>query len=768
MPNVDPVILKLETDLRDYNRDLSRAQALTDTKLDAIEKRGHKMGRAISGSFSLAKTAAIGFVASVGVNAIRDAVTAGLDYASALGEQAQQLGVTTDALQEYRYAASQAGLSSEEMDMALGQLTRRIGEAASGTKAQAEAFAKLGVSVKDAKGNIIDAGSAIPQIADALQRIESPAERAAILMDLFGRAGQKLEPLLSGGSTAVNNLRDAAHKLGIVLSEDQIQKADETADKLSALKQVLEAKIAGAVSDNADSILELVTALTSLVTKLGQAAKAWREFQNSQVGQFIVNPEAAGARVRQAIVDGSRVRGGAPTAQVTPQKRGFGATIRGMFTPQAGPRNTNLGGAGLTTPGRGPSLRDFGSGGVDTSSVFEPVITSAVKLSAELERMAADLDTARADLTGNLQDRAAAEKRRIDADLAADLERLNSDKDLTKVEREKRDVGLREIAAVRKQIVDKELEADVARQNREAEEERHSAKLEALDLEQQALSAEADAAATTGERLDLERRLLALQQEEERARLEAAIAAGEIADAAGARAKLERKQAADQRAFAKSNEGPGARYLRDLRDEASQLGEAYEEVAVRGLERVNDQLADTVKSALGLHGALGDIVGDLIQIAIRQALIKPLAEGLFGGSSGSSGGGIFGLLTTVASAFGGGSGGSKTANFGKAGGGPVAPGQFYRVNENATPGRVEGFMSRDGGQIIPLGQMDALRSGGGGGGTVRIVIEEAPGFASRVETIATGVSVEVTRQTAPAIIDAATNNTLAKAGRPRL
>ena len=59
----------------------------------------------------------------------------------------------------------------------------------------------------------------------------------------------KLAPLLEGGAAGVNNLRNAAQELGVVLSDEQIQKADETADKLSAMKQVLEARIAGAVSE---------------------------------------------------------------------------------------------------------------------------------------------------------------------------------------------------------------------------------------------------------------------------------------------------------------------------------------------------------------------------------------------------------------------------------------------------------------------------------------------------------------------------------------
>lgn len=253
----------------------------------AFEKGSNKAKREVSGlerhvsrAGAAIKTAFVGMLGAFAVGQIVEVARAGLEYASSLGEVAAQLGVTTKALQEYRYAASQAGVEQGEMDQALAQLTRRLGDAADGAKEPTAALEKLGVSLRDAEGQVISAGDAIPLIAEGLKSIESPAERAAILVDLFGKAGQKLAPLLEGGAAGVNNLRNAAHELGIVLSDEQIQKADDTADKLAAMKQVLEAKIAGAVADNADSIVELADALTKLVEAAGKAAKAWRYFSN--------------------------------------------------------------------------------------------------------------------------------------------------------------------------------------------------------------------------------------------------------------------------------------------------------------------------------------------------------------------------------------------------------------------------------------------------------------------------------------------------------
>ncbi len=130
-------------------RGMKRAGKDFNTESDRMYKAGQKVGIGLK----TIGTAAVAAGFAVLANAMQNAVQGSLDFASSLGETAQQLGVTTDALQEYRYAATQAGLSQEEMDKALAKLTRTIGEAANGSKKQVEAFNSLGIAVKDANGH---------------------------------------------------------------------------------------------------------------------------------------------------------------------------------------------------------------------------------------------------------------------------------------------------------------------------------------------------------------------------------------------------------------------------------------------------------------------------------------------------------------------------------------------------------------------------------------------------------------------------------------
>lgn len=284
---LNDVIGRLAAHLDLETASFERGSARTKREVTGLERHITRAGTVIKGAF-------VGMFGALAVDQLLQVAKAGLDYASSLGEVATQLGVTTKELQEYRYAASQAGIETGEMDQALSQLTRRLGDAAQGAKAPLAAFDRLGISVRDTNGQVLAAGDAIPLIAEGLQKIASPAERAAILVDLFGKSGQKLAPLLEGGAAGVNNLRDAAHKLGIVLSEEEIQSADETADKLSAMKQVLEAKIAGFVARNAKEIEHLADQLFRLAEA---ALKAAAEF-----GRWINGPGGSAARAQNAMI----------------------------------------------------------------------------------------------------------------------------------------------------------------------------------------------------------------------------------------------------------------------------------------------------------------------------------------------------------------------------------------------------------------------------------------------------------------------------------
>jgi hypothetical protein len=270
------------------------------------------------------------------------------------------------------------------------------------------------------------------------------------------------------------------------------------------------------------------------------------------------------------------------------------------------------------------------------------------------------------------------------------------------------------------------------------------------------LEAEADLINAREDRLRAEQRILDLVYAEEEALVRAAAANGDIADLDEALANLKRRQLADQERIRRDYESPLQRYARGLNE--SDLGDEAEQLIVDEIETVRGGIRDAIADAIGTDDPL---ITGLLDLLLQDLIFKPLANSLANAGGGSGGGLLQGIGNVIGSIFGG----------TRASGGYVSPGTMYRVNEGASPGRVEGFSPAGSGEIIPLGQMNALANGGlrsAGGGVAVVRLELSGDIDARIDQRSTNVAVEVTRATAPRIIDAAANETARRFSRPKL
>lgn len=269
-----------------FEKGVDKSRAASSSFSRAVSSDFSRLARNIEGQAKILRVSLAGLAGSLAINAVKTGISVGLEYASSLGEVAQQLGVSTRALQEYRYVATQVGIEQDQLDAGLQKLTRSIGQAANGAKVQSAAFDTLGISIRDQNGQLKSTDQILPELIAAFSRIADPARRAAIETQLFGKAGQQLDTLLAGGVSQVNNLRDAANKLGIVLSNEQIQSADDTADKLASLQRVMTANISAVVADNSDAILGLADSFAKLTANVLGSLTAFNDYRNLRALAF--------------------------------------------------------------------------------------------------------------------------------------------------------------------------------------------------------------------------------------------------------------------------------------------------------------------------------------------------------------------------------------------------------------------------------------------------------------------------------------------------
>lgn len=150
-------------------------------------------------------------IAGLGFGLKAAAVGAGMLFANAgadMLETAQRMGVTVEALSGLKAAAREAGVETEELEQGFARMERTIIQAARGAGAARDSLGRLGLTVADLSGLAPD--EQFIKIAEALARVENPANRAALAMEVFGRGGQRLLPLINQGEAGIRRLAGAS------------------------------------------------------------------------------------------------------------------------------------------------------------------------------------------------------------------------------------------------------------------------------------------------------------------------------------------------------------------------------------------------------------------------------------------------------------------------------------------------------------------------------------------------------------------------------
>ena len=193
--------------------------------------------------------------AFAGVFAVRQIVQFGnatLQLADDIGKVSDSLGVNTEFLQKYQFAAQQSGLATEEFNKGMQNFTKMVGQAQLRTSEAGRTLQKLGVQVKNTDGSVKGAEEVFVELFEALDGVGSQFEKNAILADLMGRAGVKLAVMGKDGAEAMKALAESATG---VLDEETIRRAERFNDTMNILKRQILAPMQDMFISAANSVL---------------------------------------------------------------------------------------------------------------------------------------------------------------------------------------------------------------------------------------------------------------------------------------------------------------------------------------------------------------------------------------------------------------------------------------------------------------------------------------------------------------------------------
>lgn len=195
---------------------------------------------------SMAAGVALGAMTAMAVNASRQA-----DEWLTLS---QQTGLATDSIQKYAYA-------SQSIDVDLSDIVGAITKMKSHLNDSSGIWERIGVNVRNQKGEFRDIEAIFNDAVRAVGAIGNETERDTVAMQLFGRGANELAGLLDDGGEKMRQLGEEAEEMGLIISDEQLQKLGEFDDLLESTKSKLQ--FAGMAA--ATSVLEALAPAIQVV-----------------------------------------------------------------------------------------------------------------------------------------------------------------------------------------------------------------------------------------------------------------------------------------------------------------------------------------------------------------------------------------------------------------------------------------------------------------------------------------------------------------------
>jgi len=269
-----------------YNRAVAKARADLDKVSVAASTTDESIQR-LSASVGILTSIEVGRVLIDGfqflsgiftqvsgqVKALVGSVNTSIDQ---LNDFSARTGFGVESLQAYSLAAKLAGVDAQAFGATVQKLSVNIGQANPG-----DAFDKslrgIGLTVAELKA--LAPEQQFSRLGEAISKLPTAADRAAAAVQLFGKQGAALAPLFREGAASLEELQERAEKLGIIISDTQINNVAEMNDAFDLVRSTVEG-IVGQVIGN------LAPAVTDVTN---QFLKFVEEFNGGEGGNGIAN-----------------------------------------------------------------------------------------------------------------------------------------------------------------------------------------------------------------------------------------------------------------------------------------------------------------------------------------------------------------------------------------------------------------------------------------------------------------------------------------------
>ncbi|MDD5008178.1 MAG: phage tail tape measure protein [Syntrophorhabdaceae bacterium] len=255
------MVVQFSTDLSSLNKGLKDAEKKVQDTSGKITDLTNKIGKgltvagvAITGTFALMTKSVI-------------------SYNEEIYRMSEQTGLSVETLSRLKYVAEQNESSFEAVATGIKFLSKNMYEAQTAGGAFADKFNNINVEFKNADGSLRKTEDVFFDIANHFKNMTDGAAKTGQAMDIFGRQGAALIPILDLGADGLKHAWEEADRLGITLNEMNAKALDDFGDSMSDIKNATMGLWITIVNYMAPALTDLAKKVTDFVVKLREWAE---------------------------------------------------------------------------------------------------------------------------------------------------------------------------------------------------------------------------------------------------------------------------------------------------------------------------------------------------------------------------------------------------------------------------------------------------------------------------------------------------------------
>jgi hypothetical protein len=225
---VASLIMEVGANLAGFESDLGRAEKLA-------AKHTKQMQAMFSKSAAL-----IGGAVAAGAVALTAMIKKSIDAADKLNLMSQRTGVAVEKLSALSYIARMSDVQIDSLQKSVVKLNQKMAAAAGGNEKANATFKALGINVRDASGKLRDSDAVMGDVAEKLSGMRDGAAKTALAVQIFGKSGADLIPVLNGGKEGLRQMTAEAEKMGLIISSKTAAAADLFNDSMDKSRFLVE------------------------------------------------------------------------------------------------------------------------------------------------------------------------------------------------------------------------------------------------------------------------------------------------------------------------------------------------------------------------------------------------------------------------------------------------------------------------------------------------------------------------------------------------